>query len=135
MDGDGNETGSAIAIVPADASSGPRYLTKFDSFAYVPDWSRSGGLILYSDETRGARKPAGDTWNLFTIGPDGSSLRQITNATASTRLRHPSWTPDGLGIIAVLDASSEIVLVDPTSGALRTLGGENTAHPRVQPTS
>jgi TolB protein len=135
MDGDGTETGSAIAVIPVDGSGAPRYLTKFDSFAYAPDWNRTGDLILFSDETRGAQKPPGDIWNLFVMRPDGSGLRQVTTATAATRLRNASWTADGAGIIAVLDASAEIVLVDPATGTLTSIGGENTAHPRVQPTS
>jgi Tol biopolymer transport system component len=134
MDDDGNETGSAVAVVSVDGAP-PRYLTKFDSFAYVPDWSRTEDLILYSDETRAGQQPPGDVWTLFTIRPDGSGARQVTHATVQTRLRNASWTPDGAGIIAVLDASAQIVLVDPATGAITTIGGADTAHPRVQPTS
>ncbi|MEO8273163.1 MAG: hypothetical protein ABI620_03785 [Chloroflexota bacterium] len=134
MDEAAAETGAAIAIVPA-AGGEPRYLTAFDLFAYAPDWNRVDGMLLYTLQVREYMSPpvVNDTWNLFTIGPDGSGIRQVTNVTAGTRLWFASFTPDGTQILAADQARRLAVLVDPQTGVVTPIGGSDLARPLLRP--
>lgn len=139
MDDDGNETGAAIGIVPV-AGGEITYLQGFDTFAYYPDWSWATDTIVFSTEAlsyKATRGPGEDTWNLWTIQPDGTALRQVTDVPTGTRLWQPSWTPDGTRIIANREADRVGVLVDPTTGLVEELAYRSSAvtHPRLQPAS
>jgi Tol biopolymer transport system component len=137
MDESGNETGAAVGIVPV-SGGGISYLTDFDRFAYYPDWSWASDTIVFSTEALGYQAQPGagdDTWNLWTIRPDGSDLRQVTDVPPGTRLWQPSWTPDGTRIIANRESDRVGVLVEPTTGLVEELAYQSSAvtHPRVQP--
>jgi TolB protein len=59
-----------------------------------PDWSPDGTRILF-------RSPQTEDFlhsNLFTIHPNGSGLRQLTHATADTKVFSASFSPDGTAI-------------------------------------
>jgi Tol biopolymer transport system component len=102
MDADANETGAAIAVVTA-AGGDVRYLTRFESFAGVPDWGWTTNEILYDISLSGfQRTPPADSvsWDLFGIKPDGTEARRITSLQGGARLLAPHWTPDGRSIIA-----------------------------------
>ena len=73
MDDVANETGAAVAIVPASGGE-PTYLTDFSLFGYQPDWSPTGDRIVFSVQVREAMAslPADDTWDLWTVAPDGT---------------------------------------------------------------
>jgi Tol biopolymer transport system component len=134
MDAGATETGAAIAIVPV-AGGPPRYLTSFDQFAYLPDWNRIDGTILFSVQIREAMTSPvpNDTWNLFTVRPDGTGLRQVTDVLAGTRLWFPTFTPDGTHILAADQGRRLAVLVDPQTGSVVTLGGSDLARPLMRP--
>jgi len=135
MDDQANETGAAIAVVPATGGE-PRYLTDFALFGYAPDWSPTGDSIVFSPQVRdfqpgAAEQPA--TWNLFIVHADGTGLRQITTVTPGDRLWGPDWTRDGSHIIVGDQARQVAVLVDPSTGAFQSIGGSSLAFGRDRP--
>jgi Tol biopolymer transport system component len=135
MDDDGNETGATIGIVPVSGGD-IAYLRDLDTFAYYPDWSWATATIVFSTEALGYKAepgPGEDTWDLWTIRPDGTDLRQVTDVPRGTRLWQPTWTPDGTRIIANREEDRVGVLVDPATGFVEELGPVMT-HPRLQPT-
>lgn len=134
MDDAATETGAAIAIVPI-AGGAPRYLTSFDQFAYLPDWNRVDGSILFTVQIRElmASPPPNDTWNLFTLRPDGTGLRQVTDVPSATRLWFPTFTPDGTRILAADQGRRLAVLVDPQTGTVDAIGGSDLARPLLRP--
>jgi Tol biopolymer transport system component len=137
MDADGNDTGAAIGTVTVGGGD-ISYLRDFDTFAYYPDWSWATDAVVFSTEALGsnAAGPGEGTWDLWTISPDGSDVRRVTDVPTGTRLWQPSWTPDGTSIIADREADRGGVLVDPSSGLLEELAYQDSpvTHPRLQPT-
>lgn len=135
FDGDFAEAGSAIAVVSVKGGK-PKLLTDFDQYAYYPDWNRVTNEIVFSTETMGyaATPPrASDTWDLFTISPDGTGLRALTDVQEG-RLWQPSWTPDGTRITATQDlAGSRSAVWVGTDGAVSARLTSAT-HTRLQPT-
>lgn len=136
MDDEGFETGAAIAVVPATGGK-LRYLTKFDAFAYYPDWSWATNTIAFDNETvvdQKAPGPNGDTSNLYVVQPDGTGLRQVTDVAKGTRVIQPTWAPDGKSIIADFADVWLGVRVDPTTGEVEQFGDCCVSHPRLRPT-
>jgi Tol biopolymer transport system component len=137
MDDAASETGAAVAVAPA--TGGPLgYLTDFESFAYYPDWSWVTDTIVFSTEALGYQAtpgPGDDTWNLHTVQPDGTGLRQLTDVASGTRIWQPSWTPDGQAVIADLEANRVGVLVDASTGAVTVFASlaDPVTHPRLRP--
>jgi TolB protein len=60
---------------------------EYDNF---PLWSPRGDLILFSRMIDGA-------YEIFTIKPDGSSLKRLTNTHGNDA--HMAWSPDGEYIV------------------------------------
>lgn len=58
----------------------------------LPNWAPVGDRILFQ-----RRAPGRDDWNLYTIAPDGTSLRQVT--TDPYAHTDSSWSPDGQWIV------------------------------------
>ena len=56
----------------------------------------ANGLIVYAQEVGGQSQ-------LFTIEPDGSGAKRITNALGAY---NPDWSPDGRMLVAELETSS-----------------------------
>jgi len=136
FDGAGDETGSAVAVVGADGSE-PKVLTGYEGYAYYPDWSPDGSTIVYSVETvqYAAEAPDwADTWDLWTIAPDGSGPKRLTAVAEGVHLWQPTWAPDGTAIYATQDSAAgrEAVRVelDGSIGA----GLTGATHVRLQPT-
>jgi Tol biopolymer transport system component len=134
---EGNEVGSTIAVV-AFSGREPRRLLDVDTFAYYPDWSWANGRIVYGTETlqyRAADATGGETWNLWTISPEGGTPAQVTDVAAGTRLWQPSWAPSGAGMYATLDETGHrvAVYVDAGSGAVTRISKALATHPRLQP--
>ena len=130
-----DETGAAIAVVPT-AGGDLRYLTSFETFAYHPDWSWVTDTIVYGTDVRMFRvpqQPGDETWNLFTIRPDGSGSVQVTSVPAGQRLAHASWTPDGTRIIAIDEGARAGVFVDAASGTVTAIDSTRMTHPRLRP--
>jgi Tol biopolymer transport system component len=136
MDDEGFETGAAIAVVPATGGK-LRYLTKFDAFAFYPDWSWAMNTIAFDNETivdQKAPGPTDDTSNLHVIQPDGTGFRQITDVAKGTRVIQPTWAPDGKSIVADFADVWLGVRVDPTTGEVDQFAGCCVSHPRLRPT-
>ena len=57
-----------------------------------PNWSPTGERILFQ-----RREPGSDNWDIYTIAPDGSDLRQVT--TQPSEDTDASWSPDGQWIV------------------------------------
>ena len=136
FDGNGDETGSAIAVVTA-AGGKPRVLTDYEDYAYYPDWSPDGSTIVYSVETvqYAAEMPDwADTWDLWTVAPDGSDPERLTDVAEGIHVWQPTWAPDGTAIYATQDSATgrEAVRVelDGSIGA----GLTGATHVRLQPT-
>lgn len=132
----GDETGSAVAVVTADGSK-PKVLTRYEDYAYYPDWSPDGSTIIYSVETvqYAAKAPDwADTWDLWTIAPDGSDPKRLTAVAEGVHLWQPTWAPDGTAVYATQDSAAgrEAVRVelDGSIGA----GLAEATHVRLQPT-
>ena len=53
-----------------------------------PKWSPSGKLIVFS-----GRRRVTEDYDVYTIKPDGSELRQLTDSQGNDS--HPSWSADG----------------------------------------
>lgn len=136
FDGNGDETGSAVAVVTADGSK-PKVLTDYEDYAYYPDWSPDGSTIVYSVETvqYAAKAPDwADTWDLWTIAPDGSEPKRLTAVAEGVHLWQPTWAPDGTAVYATQDSTAgrEAVRVELDGSVGAGLTG--ATHVRLQPT-
>jgi Tol biopolymer transport system component len=120
MDDDAFDTGATIGVVPVDGGK-HRFLTRFDRFASLPDWSWHSDEIVYSVQlidTKRVQEPGDATWDLWVIKADGTGGRQLTHVPNGHRLAGPRWTPDGAAITAWELTDGHAVLVDPKTGAL-----------------
>jgi Tol biopolymer transport system component len=72
------------------------------------------GLIVYAQELRP------EHYQLFTIRPDGSGLKQITHVSNAA---NPDWSPNGKTIVAEVEINSRggITLLSPTGTVIRNL--------------
>jgi Tol biopolymer transport system component len=133
MDDQANETGAAIATVPA-AGGTLTYLTKFADFAYSPDWSPVDNRIVFAPQVKPEpRTGSPGTWNLFTIKADGSGLRQVTHVATGSHLWGAAWSRDGRRILAGNQGQRIGVFVDPTTGAIEPIGGTDFAFGHLRP--
>jgi TolB protein len=57
-----------------------------DGYDNFPLWSPRGDLIVFA-------RLAGGTYDIYTIKPDGSSLKRLTNGKGNDA--HMTWSPDG----------------------------------------
>jgi Tol biopolymer transport system component len=78
-----------------------------------PNWSPSGDAILFQ-----RRIPGSDNWDIYTMNPDGTGLKQITGTDASDT--DASFSPDGRWIVYSSDygglATPNIFIVPATGG-------------------
>ena len=82
-------------------------------FIAFPDWSPDGTRIIFSAGTH-------EHYGVYLIGADGSGLRPLLQDTVT--YRSPSWSPDGseFAVSSYRNGRSEIRIVNPATGALRT---------------
>lgn len=85
------ESGRAVPRVLDLASGEVSPLTDASVEAVAGDWSPDGSSILIT------RYPDGRNGDIYVIGADGSSLRQLTRATADDF--DPTWSADGTRIL------------------------------------
>jgi Tol biopolymer transport system component len=79
-----------------------------------PVWSLDGSRIAFSSKTPG-------NWDIFTMSPGGSDLRQITTDPANDL--SPAWSPDGTRIAFETnrDGNVEIYVTDANGGAAQNI--------------
>jgi TolB protein len=80
-----DESASAIMVLDL-ATSQATQVTGYTHLDSAPDWSIKDQLVF-------SRYQGGGDSDLFTIRPDGSGLKQITDSPVQDV--HPSWSPDG----------------------------------------
>ncbi len=109
--------------------------------AGYPRWHPTDDRILFASWDLDANQ-GDEPSQLYTVGPDGSGLTQITNVDYTTTSRRPgeaTWTPDGQRIIAsvgvvqggrVVDV--KVSWVDPVTGEIAETN-QSGAMPTLQP--
>lgn len=107
-----------VALVAAVAASG---IVAASGDATAPG---TDGLIVYQQMVGGA-------YQLFTIRPDGTGNRQITDVPGGAT--HPSWSPDGKAIVFTHEkppANASLALISPTGKSLQEIkvGGGESQH-------
>jgi Tol biopolymer transport system component/tRNA A-37 threonylcarbamoyl transferase component Bud32 len=81
-------------------------LTSDQSRDRYPRWSPDGGRIaFYSDRT--------GPYEVWTIAPDGGSLRQVSDSKDATGLGYPFWSPDGTRIAGTDLRRFVVTVFDP----------------------
>jgi hypothetical protein len=83
-------TGSdcGLFVMGRDGSNKRRITNSADDF--MPYWSPTGKRIAYS-------RKEGTTWQIWTVNPDGSEAKQLTNDPSDNVM--PAWVPDGSEIV------------------------------------
>ena len=93
-----------IFVVRKDGS-GMRQLTNDARYSRRPVWSPDGKLVTFFSN-RGGR------FDVWTIHPDGSDLRQVTHTTQGA-LTHPVWSPDGKRLLySVMNGTPVVIDAD-----------------------
>ena len=84
-------------------------LTTGEPLAGYPDWGPSSDAILFQAHNAAPFSLTGDPVQLFTIRPDGSGLRQLTQRTAEEPfIALPAWADNGESILVTLIHSTEM---------------------------
>jgi Tol biopolymer transport system component len=94
-----------VAVV--DAWTGtpqvPRVITPPGMLAANPDWHPFLPLIVFGTNDPVTFRESADPSNLYTVRPDGSSLRRLTSSIdGNLRYGQPTFTPDGLRVSMVV---------------------------------
>ncbi|MFQ5434766.1 MAG: TolB family protein, partial [Anaerolineae bacterium] len=79
-----------------------------------PNWSPAGDRILFQ-----RRDPGSEDWDIYTMAPDGSDVRLVTNQSSSDT--DASWLPDGRFIVYSSDYGD---LLTPNIYIIPAAGGE-----------
>ncbi len=77
------DTAGGLRIVSVTDGAIRTLTTGYDNF---PMWSPKGDRIVFS-------RLANDNFDIYTIRPDGTGLRRLTDAEGNDS--HPAWSPDG----------------------------------------
>src|SRR2546422_438987 len=90
--------------------SGKQNLTPVRGSQYEPAWSSDGKLIAYSRENIHShrsrpRSVAHPIFNIFTVHPNGSGVRRITNDHAVDT--DPAWSPSGRRLVYVREPTTK----------------------------
>ena len=81
------DTAEGLRIVSLADGTVRTLTTGYDNF---PAWSPAGDLIVFS-------RLADSDFDIFSIRPDGTDLRQLTTTPGGDS--HPAWSPDGAHIL------------------------------------
>ena len=124
-------TGARLFAIAAD---GTALRTVHDDGAELadPDWSATAGLIAF---TRASSLGVRELW---TVRPDGSNARRLTDGGAGPGDRDPAWSPDGRNILisrALDQTRSNLVVVEVATGIATPIPIPATAvrQPRYSP--
>ncbi len=124
--------GSEIAFVRVNQGQGTRLatydidtgdvreLTEGTSWAFRPSWSPDGQRIVFYGATVEGINRGRDTWNLYTIGRDGTDMRRLTHHEPDVDV-YPVWVDTDL--LAVSRGGKAIA----TWGRLKLRAGEERA--------
>ena len=97
--------GRRLFVIPA-AGGEPVALTGPDYYSNFPEWSPDGARILFTSNR-------GGDFDLYTVRPDGTDLRQLTHATGNDA--HSSWCAGGDWVVfssARMGFKDEMALYD-----------------------
>jgi TolB protein len=132
----GAVTGTAVFTIRADGT-GRRQVTPWSLFAGEVDWSPDGRRLVFVTRPLILFNFDDVVSNLYTARPDGSDVRQLTDATTSAdRATQARWTPDGRIIYTRVTADGRALWLRDADGGHPTPiapGGLRT-HGDVQPT-
>ena len=112
MNTDGTDFEEVVPLVPpVDGQGGMLPLH--------PDWRGDAGAIAFDGQVSGRR-------DLYVVNPDGTGLRQITNASSDEGRQFlcADWHPDGVQILALMGQTLsvidtlQLVSVDSVTGAV-----------------
>ena len=78
-----NREGNGLRIMDLATRAVTNLTDGYDNF---PLWSPRGDLIMFA-------RLSGGTYDVYTIKPDGSSLKRLTNGSGNDA--HMTWSPDG----------------------------------------
>jgi Tol biopolymer transport system component len=126
----GEETGAAIAILPA-AGGSPNRIVDWAEFAGYPDWNPVDGRIVYVGNEL---NPDGGPIALFTANADGTGVTQLTAASIAAHPTSPAWSHDGAWVLFVDFDRRQPMLIAADGSAVINLGFPAT-HPRLSPGS
>ncbi len=138
---DAEPDGGTVAIIELAHPDAVRPLLPMTRKANNPDWSPDGRRILFSmPDTDG--EPGGGRSDLWTVRPDGTDLTRVTHtADGGGTAVHPTFTPDGSGIVFAYgqdaDAPWTMAVVGLDGRELRSATGDRWVegvHPRMRPT-
>jgi TolB protein len=106
-----------IYVMRADGTQQVR-LTRDQATDIHPNWSPDGSLIIWNSSRNSQNKAEPETFELFTMRPDGSDVRQLTRGGIAT---YASWSPDGSKILfrkQLEDGNSDVfVMAADATGA------------------
>ena len=80
-------SGDGLNIMNIETNVARTLTTGYDNF---PLWSPRGDLIMFT-------RLAGGTYDIYTIRPDGTGLKRITNSSGNDA--HQAWSPDGEHVV------------------------------------
>ena len=113
-------------IFVVDLNGGvPRQVTKNNSDAIHPHWSPDGRRIIYCsarDNPNQASAPAGEVYEIYTIKPDGTDVKQITHDKGINT--YPSFSPEGGQILfrkVLGEKNSEVFVMNGDGSSMRNL--------------
>jgi Tol biopolymer transport system component len=129
MNDNADETGAAVAIVPASGGE-LRYLTEFNMFGYYGIPNPTSGEIVFGTPF----VAEGTASDAYAIQPDGTGLRQITHVAVGEQIRGPKWTPDGTMLLANSTTQGHVT-IDPITGEIRPIPNPpaDTTSPHLRP--
>ena len=81
------ETAGGLRILDLADGTVRTLTTGYDNF---PAWSPAGDSIVFS-------RLAGGDFDIFSVRPDGTDVRQLTTAPGGDS--HPAWSPDGAHVL------------------------------------
>lgn len=110
-------TGNTDVFTVDPTTGDARNLTRHPAEDRYPMWSPDGRKIVFTSNRNGAH-------NLFVMGADGSSVRQLTRETAPAYCYFPTWPGKGGWIVFGLDRGGKgmVARVAPNGSGFEVIG-------------